>query len=153
MMRIVDFFKKKNMSNNSIHSEPQMVTQALNRSDDTMWSLINCEIGFDTSPYNGPETIANNFYIGAAVCSYCNRPMFKTVFPMGDEYPITTTVGNVKIKRVFTCPSCGVFIAPVPGYSVSDGKVFENKKLNADNYVGLLRHMDNCGSLSGRADL
>lgn len=122
-------------------------------SNNAIWNLINCEIKLDSSPYNGPQLIGNNFYIGATVCPYCNRPMFKTVFPVGEEYKISTARGNVQIKRVFTCPSCKVFVAPVPGYRVSDGMVFEKKLLNDEDYKGVLIHMDNCGSLKGRNDL
>jgi hypothetical protein len=129
------------------------MSKSTNISDNGIWNLISCEIELDNSPYDGPQLIGDNFYIGAPVCPHCNEFMFKTVFPVGGEYKIDTSKGFVQMKRVFTCVLCKVFFTPIPGNRVSDGMVFERKFLSKGDYVDALEHMDKYGSLKGRMDL
>lgn len=122
-------------------------------SNNGIWNLISCVIELDNNPYYGPQVIEKNFYIGSPACPHCNRSMFKTVFPIGEEYKIDTSRGVVQIKRVFTCPLCKVFFAPIPGNRISDGMLFERKFLSESDYKEVLVDMDKCGSLKGRGDL
>ncbi|WP_252223892.1 MULTISPECIES: hypothetical protein [unclassified Clostridium] len=73
--------------------------------------------------------------------------MFKTVFPVGEEYKIDTSIGGVQIKRAFTCTLCKVFFAPIPGNRIFDGSLFEIKFLTESCYKDALIHMDKRGSL------
>lgn len=93
----------------------------------------------------------NNFYDSNYACPYCEKPMFKTIFPVGAEYPIQTDNGNLKMKRVFTCSKCHYFVTAAKDL-LSDGAVYESKISNSDEYIKLLKDMNNKGTTQGRAD-
>jgi hypothetical protein len=94
--------------------------------------------------------LLNEFYISSYACPDCGAAMYKTVFPVGREYPIRTSDGNVKMKRAFTCPDCNSFYTAAMDL-LSDGMVYS---LTADpvTYKTILFDMDKRGTTQGRLD-
>ena len=58
-----------------------------------------------------PPKPTGNFYASSYACPYCGDWLYKTIFPIGKEYPIqTNTNKSVKMKRVFVCGACQTFL-------------------------------------------
>ena len=93
-----------------------------------------------------------NFYRSSYACPYCGERLYKSVFPVGGEYSINTVNSTVRLKRVFSCDHCKVFLAPMPGVKLSAGRVYINK-LDATSYSNLMVDMDNNATTEGRPDL
>ncbi|MBQ2897920.1 MAG: hypothetical protein IJE46_06355 [Clostridia bacterium] len=119
-----------------------------------MWQKTNRHVG---STYeNRPNPMLTRvFYDSSYACPFCGKPMYKTVFPVGREYPIKVnmsgTAGNAYMKRVFTCPDCRYF-ATAAISRLSDGTIYEKKVTSNDEYNRLLNALSLAGTTQGRPD-
>ena len=101
----------------------------------------------DVKPY-----MTDNFYIGSYLCPCCRNNMYKTVFRMGGEEYISVN-GNMHImKRLFTCPHCLSFYAPIEGHRLSDGSVYFLQCKYSEDYIPLISHYNSVGTTQGRPD-
>lgn len=99
-----------------------------------------------------PRKPTGNFYESSYVCPYCGDWLYKTVFPIGREYSIqTNTNGITKIKRVFGCASCQIFLTAAID-KLSDGLVYELKLSNKSDFQTILLDMNSKGTTEGRPD-
>lgn len=96
--------------------------------------------------------LTDKFYISSYRCPICGRHMYKTVFPIGGEFPIRTTNGYISMKRIFTCKTCLRFFTPLPGRKLSCGQYYSLKVDTHDEYEFLLATFDEHGSTVGRPD-
>lgn len=117
------------------------------------WKHETCKISDNLNAYFDSDFIGQNFYVSSYGCPYCDKALYKTVFPIGKEYPINTNNNRVNIKRVFTCPSCKSFFAASPGQKIANGKIYTISYLDKNDYLTTLYNMDSCGTTQGRPDL
>lgn len=117
------------------------------------WKILNSPITQNHNAKNTPFNLLNNFYLGAHTCPYCGKNMYKTIFPVGNEYPLYLSIGDFNLKRIFTCQSCLSFFAPLPGKSLDSGTLLTVKYSNPYRYQFMLEDFDHEGSLNGRSDL
>ena len=100
-----------------------------------------------------PPFITKNFYISAGECPSCGLPLYKTVFPVGQEYPILVKGGyKIGLKRVFTCSKCTSFLSAELGKKLMDGSIYIIK-YDSSEYKEKLLDMDRKGTTEGRPDL
>ena len=99
-----------------------------------------------------PPLLTDKFYISSYRCPFCGRHMYKTVFPIGGEFPIRTADGYISMKRVFTCKTCLKFFTPLPEHKLSCGQYYSLKLKTLDEYKMLLETFDNHGTTDGRPD-
>lgn len=104
----------------------------------------------ESLPGNVNPYITTNFYISSYVCPVCNKPMYKTVFPIGGEPPINVEGEPHFMKRLFTCPTCKDFYTPIEGCKLSIGAAYYLS--NKTDYNDLLYLYNICGSTQGRPD-
>ena len=99
-----------------------------------------------------PPLLTDKFYISSYRCPFCGKHMYKTVFPIGGEFPIRTADGYISMKRVFTCKTCLKFFTPLPEHKLSCGQYYSLKLKTLDEYKMLLETFDNHGTTVGRPD-
>lgn len=119
----------------------------------TEWSIIHAvlrENVADVTPEMCRQHLHSNFYISSYVCPVCGKHLFKTNFPIGEEEPINVLNTLHWIKRIFTCPSCKHFYAPLEGQRLSAGTVYFLNK--PSSYDSNLRLFDCAGTTQGRPD-
>lgn len=121
-------------------------------STEKKWSVIEARIN-ENYEYLSSSSIGKNFYISTYECPYCNKPLYKTVFPVNREYQIYTKIKTINLKRVFTCGSCLAFFTAPTGSSLKDGILFTIRYDSEDKYFEKLRDMDTKGTTDGRDDL
>lgn len=124
------------------------------KSTNGLWSKkrISVRHASDSAILAVQPPVIGKFYVSSYGCPYCNKPLFKTVFPIGEEYPIKTTDGTiVEMKRVFTCMKCQTFMTAAKDL-LSDGVVYELQERNNSRYKSLLNKMNSCGTTQGRPD-
>lgn len=120
------------------------------------WKELKLEITYYHDVHLVPlKQLGLNFYISAYACPRpgCNSVLYKTVFPLGEEYPINTSSGPRNLKRVFTCISCATFFAPVPGRRLNEGYAYSMQYEDIQEYLEELKKMDIAGTTVGRMDL
>lgn len=122
------------------------------KSAEKKWNIIEARIN-ENYEYLTSNKIGENFYMSSYECPYCNKPLYKTVFPLNREYQIYTKIKTINLKRVFTCESCLAFFTAPTGSRLKDGILFTVKYDNKDDYFEKLRDMDNKGTTEGRSDL
>lgn len=99
-----------------------------------------------------PPLLTDKFYISSYRCPICGRHVYKTVFPIGGEFPIRTTNGYISMKRIFTCKTCLRFFTPLPGHKLSYGQYYFLRLETLDEYKMLLETYDEHGTTDGRPD-
>jgi hypothetical protein len=104
----------------------------------------------DVEVFSANPPIIGNFYVSSYACPYCGKAMYKTVFPVGEEYPIKTNRGNKCMKRVFTCLKCFKFLTAVDD-KLNSGRVYE-LAVTGSSYREILEDMNINGTTSGRPD-
>ena len=100
----------------------------------------------------GKEMISSAFYISAAACPFCGKPMHKTVFWPGLEYAINTPDGNFGIKRVFTCRDCCYFVTSATQERITDTPAVYEKPCLQSEYSSLFSRLNAQGTTQGRPD-
>lgn len=116
------------------------------------WNVVEVNIFSDvTNDYN--PYLIDNFYNSSYICPNCKSKLDKTVFRPGEEYQIKTNVGNIHLKRVFTCRRCLSFFGPIPGYKLNEGEVFTIKYESSNLYNKTLSDMSLKGTTDGRVDI
>lgn len=99
--------------------------------------------------YLGP-----NWYPSSHPCHCCENLVFKTVFPVGKEFPIITNKKEpMRIKRAFTCVFCQFIFAPLPGYRYTDLNYEIFQALDEKEYLQRILIMGVNGTTEGRPDL
>ncbi len=106
----------------------------------------------DTDIQQLPPLLTDKFYISSYRCPICGRHMYKTVFPIGGEFPIRTTDGYISMKRVFTCKTCLRFFTSLPERKLSCGQYYSLRMDTLNEYKMLLEAFDNHGTTVGRPD-
>ena len=134
-MDLYEFFRKKEI-----------------KSTEKKWNVIEARIN-ENYGYISSSSIGKNFYMSAYECPYCNKPLYKTVFPVNGECEVYTKIKTINLKRVFTCKSCLAFFTAPTGISLKDGILFTVKYDSKDEYFEKLKDMDNKGTTDGRNDL
>lgn len=99
-----------------------------------------------------PPLLTDKFYISSYRCPICGRHVYKTVFPIGGEFPIRTSNGYISMKRIFTCKTCLRFFTPLPGHKLSYGQYYFLRLETLDEYKMLLETYDEHGTTDGRPD-
>lgn len=128
------------------------------------WTKENLEIknmDMDTLYYllsNGLRDRFGNVYISDYACPICNSPLYKTVFPVGEEYPIEVqedvncnSIHIHKMKRVFTCTQCKSYFTSVK-LRLSEGAVYQLETEDDKQYFQLFNKFNEKGTTEGRMD-
>ncbi len=68
--------------------------------------------------------LGNNFYLTSYLCPQCSGKMHAVVYPIGKEFVIDTTEGQVRLARAFTCHNCYRFYTPRPKRLLIDGECY-----------------------------
>lgn len=129
------------------------IYQNLRKEDQVEWLYKKIVIKYNPDINYGLVYPTYHFYPGTPRCPICNTSMFKSVFPIGKEYRIKSQNGTFAIKRIFTCYKCQTFYAPVPGYRLSEQKLFERKIQDLNEYQAVLNHLDTLTTKVGRQDI
>ena len=92
--------------------------------------------------------IGYNFYVTLYKCPCCkSNPIYKTEFPIGKEYKITTTKGFIYMEEVFTCPNCYTIFTPLQDENFDYGEVFTIKLNTEKEYIDYILPLNIFGSL------
>lgn len=117
-----------------------------------MWNEVKKTIrtSSDSSIMQRAPYLSNVFYVSSYSCPTCQRAMYKTVFPVGGEYPISISNGkNCRMRRVFTCPEC-YYYATAAIDRLSDGLIYEHKSSNKSDYNILFTKLNAAGTTTPR---
>lgn len=138
--------------------------QVDNEGEGVKWSKENLEIknmDMDTLYYllsNGLRDRFGNVYISSYACPVCSSPLYKTVFPVGEEYPIeiqenvnSNSVHIHKMKRVFTCTQCKSYFTSAKS-RLSEGTVYQLNTEDDKQYFQLFDEFNEKGTTEGRTD-
>lgn len=116
------------------------------------WKSVWGELKEDAQIQQLSPTITDKFYVSSYRCPICGRHMYKTVFPIGSEFPIRTENGYISMKRIFTCKPCLTFFTPLPKNKLSCGQYYSLRLDTPAKYDLLLETYDNHGTIYGRPD-
>lgn len=119
--------------------------------ENSYWEIKPIQIHDSWDFNNYPQLLTNVFYISSYACPHCGKPMYKTVFPIGNEFIVPTCNGNIELKRVFTCPDCKYFVTAAIN-RLSDDFVYERQCNTQLEYQIEFKKMNDCGTTRGRPD-
>lgn len=121
----------------------------------TIWKRQKKDIRYASEHviFSASPQAFGNYYISSYKCPYCTNAMYKTIFPVGEEYHILTDSKEVShyMKRVFTCPQCMKFITAIDS-KLSTGNFYEISFIDKNNYAFLLRMINEVSTTEGRPD-